>query len=66
MTTVVESFCSDEEYNELEEQLDDAQEAGEAVQDGAEAAAQLLAELLLCHLLLRWRWRLAAAWVAAC
>ena len=44
MTIVVESFCSDEEYNELEEQLDDAQEAGEAVQDGAEAAAQLLAE----------------------
>ena len=44
MTTVVESFCSDEEYNELEEHLDDAEEAGEAVQDGAEAAAQLLAE----------------------
>jgi len=43
MTTVVESFCSDEEYNELEEHLDDAEEAGEAVQDGAEAAAQLLA-----------------------
>ena len=42
MTTVVETACSDEEYNEFEEQVEDAEEDAEEVPDGAEAAANLL------------------------
>jgi hypothetical protein len=39
--TVVETECSDDEYNEFEEQVEDAEE--EEVPDGAAAAATLLA-----------------------
>ena len=42
MTTVVETECSDDEYNEFEEQVEGAGEDAEEVPDGAEAAANLL------------------------
>ena len=42
MTIVVETDCSDDEYNEFEEQVEGAEEDAEEVPDGAAAAANLL------------------------
>ena len=42
MTTFVETECSDDEYNEFEEQVEVAEEDAEEVPDGAAAAANLL------------------------